>query len=325
MPLIARIRVPTLTKMRIKQRVGLLSCFFLIAIANRSECRSTTNEVVLVRTLEPDGMRVYTVDASRLPSKVSWDPAHQQFPVKLNEEMQRASFCLTESKHLTNELGVMSISIERVVIPKSQRLAASLVLDDLADQWFVRFTFFPSDADGPTSAPPQMIHHYVVMLLDGTYATETTAAWHHTDKSPVANDDKAHPRSSAGGASNSVAGGRKPRAVNNPYLRLLSADIPPSAVRWDATRSIFPMDLSAQAARAAAYLAQNYGPMQQPRLHEVVIQPVGMDAMRAHGVPFPEWHSHWVVVFKYEDRNLPVETDDVYMLLDGNIFGSTVR
>jgi hypothetical protein len=185
----------------------------------------------------------------------------------------------------------------------------------MTNQWFVAATFHGFDLSPLVSSRNECRKH-VVMLLDGTFASERDDLhWQPKWRAGTTNLLTVLTLNPGSGQPPRVA--RGPRAkYEAPEALLLKPDFRIPQVQWDPAAASFPLDLGEQVARARAELSKLPDVPRQTEFREVeVCTYFPSEAIAAgHRSPLANLN-HWDVVFRFGEAN--GREYAVHELLDG--------
>lgn len=233
--------------------------------------------------------------------------------MKLHSQASSAKLCITQKSSLTNALELAEIRIYRLSRSSSPAQIQAHGKDpmEFTNQWFLDFTFnFVPEHD-------DLDFRDVVMLLDGTYATEKKVPLRAAAHAPA------------------PLGQGPPLATPDwsvfidPMGDVLTNNFVPSEVQWNPMLSEFPLDISEQTARARTHLVSATNMPSDFVLHEMYIQRylLPVEVLRALGADPEKHRHHWVLIFVFgrpTNKQLGKEYF-TYILLDQRIVATTVR
>jgi len=252
----------------------------------------------------------YFLKASQLPPKVSWSPRTERFPVELGAESRKALEFLRRDNQTTNQVDLTGITISRLCLtnfmPESQTQSAGV----LSNHWIIAFEF---------QIQPGPSHRFVVMLLDGSYATEKNRSIGdlRTGSYGVAQGQTLNQLSRL-----ELPEPKRHHYELSPYDKLMKADSTVSQIQWN-TSNKFPLELNSQQALARHYLSKGKSVADESlTLEEVAIQHyIPLEAINANGLDFLKNRHHWFIAFRYRVQSESEEREYcVFSLLDGRIF-----
>ena len=257
----------------------------------------------------------YWVDWANLPPKASWRPEAEELPLELDKEVQRAKLFVAQSKHLADVLDLTSLTIRRLAVSERQLEAHQKVATQFTNQWFLTFEFRARRPEEGPESPLRFEH--VVMLLDGTYATERAPRnWPHGSTSVDASRDLSGDSTSHRPALT----GKADLSRHDPGAALHSPDLPVPRIQWD-TASPFPVSFLQQTRALTQHLVARLGASGGSFLDEIVLNrftPTG--AVQREGLPPSSHRNHWVLLYYFNEpcsRANPAY--EVVALLDGTV------
>jgi hypothetical protein len=282
---------------------------------------STTNEVFVAGFYMDRSPNYYSywIDFDRLPGKVSWHEGKEPFPVTLSSEVSRAGEWLTQRKHLTNDLELLSIQIRRTFCSLPRAFGPGEPRAT-TNAWLVDYEFYENP-----HAPIFLEHHHVLMLLDGTYATERARQKTSRERNTAPEGSPSASLGRLGGGSNGLQPSRRVPRTENPFEIVRRAEFQIPGVQWNPS-SPFPLELGALEAHAHRILMETSG---MPEAF--VLQELSIDHYWPNGaVPdiltqLQSHHWHWMVWCKYAEKpgHWPSGEYCIYFLLDGRVLSVT--
>lgn len=299
-------------------KTAQFGCFCAGIVTAAAQPALVSTSAVAVAGFEGGGERTrYAVAAARLPCPVTWNVQFEPFPEQLSDLVARASSFLDHARqlggtHTATRFNLDDIQIKRIELSAQQLRAIGKDETAFTNQWFTAVTFYGADPVDLTSAQPVCYKH-VVMLLDGTSATEEEdpfprPKWSVTNLPAAESISNTFTRSRF----------RSSAQDTEPYGKLSRADFPIARVQWDPFDEAFPLDLRAQAPRAEEYLMSVGDIPQRLTLFEIRLwRYVPVEALKAANKPMTEHLHHWEAVFWFRDERH--REYDVHMLLDGTI------
>jgi hypothetical protein len=253
----------------------------------------------------------YWIGPDSLPGKKLWQPGEEPFPLNLPDEIARASGFAMQEKHLTNRLELQEVSLERVLFRKHPLESGSAqALPAFTNTWIAVFTFL-EQPQGPVVAET----HWVVMLLDGTYAEDIPRAKRARER------EGSSPGSllsnGASHSSTSLVRAVRPKAQENPYELVRRPDFQVPQIQWN-PESAFPLDISELVNADYSSLVQTSSMPQEFQLQEISIQRYFPDgAVPDVGTRFLSHRWHWLIACEFAERLHSVKEFRCYTLLDG--------
>jgi hypothetical protein len=300
---------------RIDSPRTVIFCFLssLTCYAAVLSAEETSNEVFLMGYHWSSSPTAYSywIAPALFPGRVSWNPGKEPFPLALDTEVHRADSWLTQQKQLTNALTLHGIEIGHTVTRRKPGPAGN---EDCGfmNGWTVALKFH----DSP-QPPAQAEDYQVVMLLDGTYATERRRPKNRSERETESATFAAAERPELGYSRPA----RRPVKSENPLELVHRADFRVPQVQWSPADP-FPMDLSAMAEKTRTELLQTYGMPEDLALEKIELEPFLPDGAVPDLLQRLLQHRwHWIVAFRYASTvsSWPRAEYDVYLLLDGRI------
>lgn len=267
----------------------------------------------------------YFVPIEALPCAASWRPQEDPFPEDLGRLVTLAVKHLAESQQLggpreATKFLVQSIRISRLHLNHKDIGPTGPSEAQLTDQWIVSVTFYGRAATDFVSSS-SIPHKNVVMLLDGTYATERAQTfrrpqWANTNQTALINSNYAKSSRKLETGSGALS--------NDPLSETMRADFAIPRVQWNPITERFPLDLNEQCRRARSALSGEPGFTQDITLSEVHLSPFipGPPHIGAAYAEVDNQH-HWVMVFTYGSR--PQRVFEAYLLMDGRVLEAAER
>lgn len=262
----------------------------------------------------------YFVEWSQLPSAVRWEPGSAPFPFEVNVHASGARSFVCTTKHITNSLTLEHVEIRSLdqSAPSQYRRFGRNEPEGFSNQWSVWLSFLIQPGDSSQVTP--LVDHEVnvVMLLDGTYASEEPWNKEEVRRDFRISDEVKHSEYRKEPPDKTFNGPRwDPDIVDRP-------DFSVPKKQWAPFSEALPVDLSAQAVQARGYLvAQTSIAADSLTLRKIELQHfLPTQAIQAQGLNVFTNMGHWYVVFHYfnDDSGTKVAYE-VCVLLDGTVLG----
>jgi hypothetical protein len=247
----------------------------------------------------------FFVEENQVSKQVPFTIERKSFPMQLGAAARLAEQHAVTRYNLTNHITLNRILMKRALIFPE--------IGEVTNIWFIAFTFL---------VQPQGQPKYVVMLMDGSFATEKPRS-----DVVLKNEVKSEPQPLTESPTRRLTGpggGVQVPAPAEPYASELlgSSTFKIPAVQWNPSEGEPPIDVALEADQAAHKLAaENPQPPGALSLAEISIEnyvPIG--AIKAAGLHFFDNLHHWVVVFKYcRGIQSGASGYSVYMLLDRTV------
>ena len=277
----------------------MLPILFVASFCAQAEPVGPTNREVFLQgffeTLDPN-YHSFWIDRDLLPGRISWE-RNQPFPFIFNEEIGRAAGFLVRDKGITNEVKLQKAVLKRTLYPIGD-LANDQNQQEFTNTWVVALEF--------QELPPRPIipaAHWVVMLLDGTYASERTRK-KSSDQAEMANPVRVTRTVNAEGLSGRESG--RPRYNNskrpNPYELVRRSDFRVPDVQW-APETSLPVDLSSLVTRGYSDFVQTNGMPQQFAIQEICLERYSPDGAIRDNLTLILRHSwHWLITCTFAKK-----------------------
>ena len=262
-------------------------------------------------TLEEKGRRHYFFFKwNNLPSKVSWKPESEVFPINLRSGASEAESVLIQRDSITNQINLARIRIHRLAPPSHLLEQHNKRTADFAAQWFVEYYFYE-----PFTNPEESVvnDRYLVTLLDGTRAVERgklPGASSSSSQQPILGEENK----------------MNPVGAVKTYKKIQSPDFELSKVQWNSKAEEFPLNLKSEVEIARARVARE----KSASSNHLVLQEISIESflpsevIRTRHLNLLENLGHWLVVFRFCEQGSEGEIKrDIYMLLDGTILEVT--
>ena len=296
--------------MKFYQLGKLLFCFwfslgFVVICQGEQE---TNSQVVLLSKSNDLGSNWYSywIDSRLLPCKVQWEPGKRSFPLELDAEVGRANLFLSMLKQITNQLDLQHVHITRTtMIRHTEQLQQEEASTSIANEWIMELEFL--EQGGHPVFPDGL---RVVLLLDGTYASERVRNKSHTE----------YTLSDSAWKSPTISR-RASLKTTNAFELVRQPDFVVPAVQWN-PNTPFPLDLNAEVARTYNSLVQANHMPPDFVLQEISISRYTPDeAMKNDGAGFIQHVWHWLVAYRYAPTSAVGMGRGywAYELLDGRV------
>jgi hypothetical protein len=242
-------------------------------------------------------------------------------PIVLHEEVLRASSWLIQKKQLTNELELGNISISRTIM-RSRPESADTEIASFTNGWVATLEFYE-----PRSPSLDIKEHRVLMLLDGTYATERQRP---KTRREAVSFQPPNPSSAPSVSSGDDSEARRPQRhripKETPSDMVRRADFQVPNVQWNPLTP-FPMDMSDLLAKTRETLLQTYEMPEGFALQELQMSTYLPDgAVPDVSIRMQKHRWHWMIVCHYGNKpsDPPSVSYYAYLLLDGRTLSVSV-
>jgi len=286
---------------------------FFLGLSSTNWAIDATNCVVWIQDepswLQPERPKYYeyALQWERLPSKVSWDPRSEIFPMEISNEAAKAKLYL--DTQITNNSQIQLIKIVKLELPNA--LMANGI--EASNQWMLIITLSTSEKGELRS---------IVFLLDGTRAQEQVGSG---GRRAVLTGDFLGKTASKGGPQDKIS---REQTSDDFRAKLENSDFDIPSVQWDPLANPFPLDIKEQVAKAKAYLSKTKS-LKDGSLFLTNItlsRFVPTAAIKTRQLTIQENFHHWMIAFLF-GNNEASRTDrhEVVMLLDGHIINGDMN
>ena len=264
------------------------------------------------------GRHEFSVRWDQITKKTSWKPGLEAFPMDIGDAAKRAASSICGLGICTSRVALAGFAIRRINVPQ-EALPKALTHEERTNLWDASFWFDHFEIDNQTGHQA----HHVVMLLDGTVASDRLTLGKRTLTSIAATEPSQFPPVSKTDADIALLHSNQP--AKTPFGDLISPDFQIPGTQWDALASEFPLDLNQELLHAIESDSKgisNSGDL--AKLVEISVEkffPAGR--IQAKGLE-PQLHlNHWLVIFRFRQDIARIRDYKIYMLLDGRLLSRT--
>jgi hypothetical protein len=294
------------------------------AVATTNSAPTNTLFLLGIEHLGPAAR--FWIGWEHLPSRVTWCPIAQSFPLDLHAEAARAQAHLAAEKGITNRMKLNSIEIRRLAVPRWQLEAHAKGREDLSNHWYVVFSW---GLEGAWIGKTTFVRHeHAIVMLDGALAIQTPT------------QSKLPPPTQTGNYSaQDLLALRPPGSLVDPNLaaypgvesvpqELNSRGFIIPSVVWDPHSEVIPIDISRQADGARRAVVEKFGLAEELLLAEMEITrfragpfiKASGDSVHTRGTYLWGDLGHWCLTYYFSTATAPAEhAYRVYALLDERI------
>lgn len=258
----------------------------------------------------------FWIDRELLPGRTSWEP-NQPLPFILNQEIVRAASFLASNKGTTNQINIQKALLKRTLYPIGD-LANVQNHKEFSNTWIVALEFRELPHQPIIPVPPAP--HWVVMLLDGNYASERTRK-KSSDQAEMANPFKITRTVNSEDLSDSES--HPPRSNTpkkpNPYELVRRSDFRVPDVQW-IPETPLPLDLSSLVTCRYSEFVQTNGMPEDFAIQEICLERYSPDGAIRDTLTLIMHHNwHWLVTCTFGKKPGidPKQVFRSYTLLDG--------